>query len=100
MADSPLALAVRGLRHLAGSSDAQLLARFAAGRDEGAFAEIVRRHGLMVLSACRRVLGSAHDAEDAFQATFLILARRAAGAARLRTVSGWLHEVATHVALR
>jgi RNA polymerase sigma factor (sigma-70 family) len=106
MADTPLARAVRGLRHLVeGSeapdpSDGHLLRQFATRRDEAAFAELVRRHGPMVLGVCRRVLGNAHDAEDAFQATFLILARKAAGIVRWRTVGGWLHEVAYHVALR
>jgi RNA polymerase sigma factor (sigma-70 family) len=106
MAEPPLSRAVRGLRHLVGGSgapepsDGQLLTQFAARRDEAAFAELVRRHGPMVLGVCRRVLGDAHDAEDAFQATFLILARKAASAARYRAVGGWLHEVAYHVALR
>jgi RNA polymerase sigma factor (sigma-70 family) len=106
MADRHLARAVQGLRRLvAGSaalelSDGQLLTQFATRRDEGAFAELVRRHGPMVLGVCRRVLGNAHDAEDAFQATFLILARKAAGAVRYRSVGGWLHAVAYHVALR
>jgi hypothetical protein len=87
MADTTLALAVRGLSQLVGGSDGQLLTRFAAWRDEDAFAELVRRHGPMVLGVCRRVLGNAHDAEDAFQATFLILARKTAEAERYRTVS-------------
>src|SRR5262245_16298201 len=106
MAEPPLSRAVRGLRHLVGGSgalersDGQLLTQFATRRDEAAFAELVRRHGPMVLGTCRRVLGNAHDAEDAFQATFLILARKAAGAVRYQTVGGWLHEVAYHVALR
>ena len=69
-------------------SDAELLGRFARLRDEGAFAALVGRHGPMVLNACRRVLGDADAAEDAFQATFLVLARRAGPRCGLRDEAG------------
>jgi RNA polymerase sigma factor (sigma-70 family) len=81
-------------------TDYELLERFAASRDEGAFAALVRRHGPMVLSTCRRVLRHLQDAEDAFQATFLILARKAASIRRSESVGAWLHRVAYHLALR
>ena len=76
-------IVVRHLRGLtavraAADPDGQLLERFAARREGKAFEELVRRHGPMVLGVCRRVLGGWHDAEDAFQATFLILAKKAA----------------------
>jgi RNA polymerase sigma factor (sigma-70 family) len=80
--------------------DAQLLERFAAARDEAAFELLAGRHGPMVLGVCRRVLGDAHEAEDACQATFLVLARKAASAARHPSAGGWLHTVAYRVALR
>jgi RNA polymerase sigma factor (sigma-70 family) len=82
-------------------SDEQLLDRFAAHRDETAeeaFAELVQRHGPMVLGVCRRILGDAHDAEDAFQATFLVLARKAGSVLRREKVANWLYGVAVRTA--
>src|SRR5262245_11782904 len=81
-------------------SDTQLLERFTSARDEEAFELLARQHGPMVLSVCRRVLGDAHEAEDAYQATFLVLARKAASAARCRSAGAWLYTVAYRVALR
>ena len=87
---------------LSGMSDAELLARFAA-RDAGsesAFAALVTRHGSMVLGACRRILRDAHSAEDAFQATFLLLARRADTLRVPHTLGPWLHQVAYRTACK
>jgi RNA polymerase sigma factor (sigma-70 family) len=80
--------------------DHQLLERFAARRDEAAFAALLRRHGPMVLGVCQSVLHNLHDAEDAFQATFLMLARKAGSIHRREAVSSWLHRVAYHLALK
>jgi RNA polymerase sigma factor (sigma-70 family) len=81
-------------------SDAALLDRFVRQRDEDAFAALVARHGPMVLGVCRRVLRDGHHAEDAFQATFLILARKAATIQPPERLAAWLHGVARQVALR
>jgi TIGR03009 family protein len=81
-------------------TDAQLLQRWLTQRDEPAFAVLLRRHGPAVFAVCRRVLRHDHDAEDAFQATFLILARKAATIGRREAVGSWLFKVAYRVALR
>jgi RNA polymerase sigma factor (sigma-70 family) len=83
-----------------GLSDAELLRRFVRRRDEAAFELLVWRHGPMVLGVCRRVLSDAHGAEDAFQATFLALVRKAGSIAGGGAVAPWLYRVALRVALR
>jgi RNA polymerase sigma factor (sigma-70 family) len=81
-------------------SDRELLRRFATQRDESAFTTLVQRHGPMVLNVGRRVLHNDHDAEDVFQATFLVLLRKAATLRWQRSVGNWLYEVAYRLALK
>ncbi len=83
-----------------GRLDAELIDRFVARCDGGAFARLVERHGPLVLGVCRRVLRHHHDAEDAFQATFLILARKARHIRRRDALTGWLCKVAYHLAVK
>ena len=82
-----------------GKTDGQLLKEFVACRDEAAFAALVRRHGPIVFRVCHRVLGNVSDAEDAFQAVFLVLACKAACLASRSVVGDWLHGVAQRIAM-
>jgi RNA polymerase sigma factor (sigma-70 family) len=106
MAATQTGIVVRHIRELVSADarvnlpDTELLGRFTAARDEAAFAALVRRHGGLVLGVCRRVLGNHADAEDAFQATFLVLARKAASIARQAALPSWLYQVAYRVAVK
>ncbi|HEV3255717.1 MAG TPA: sigma-70 family RNA polymerase sigma factor, partial [Gemmataceae bacterium] len=97
---------IQHIRHLIGSvqaaamTDGQLLERFLASRDESAVEALVRRYGPLVLGVCRRVLHNAHAAEDAFQATFLVLMRKAPSLDRGKPLGSWLYTVAYRLALR
>src|SRR5262249_10493879 len=81
-------------------ADRHLLERFVTAHDEAAFATLVQRHAPMVLGVCRRVLHDAHEAEDAFQATFLVLAHKARSIGRPELLGPWLHGVAYRTAAR
>ena len=101
-------IAKRLIRHEGGArveelSDESLLEQFLSGEgmaSQEAFRAVVVRHGPMVLGICRHVLNQDHDAEDAFQATFLVLARKGASIRNRRVLSGWLHEVAYRIAIK
>lgn len=105
MAGSQLTSILRHIRHLVGhsdgaASDRQLLRRYAEAGDSDAFAMLVERHGPLALGVCQRVLGNSHDAEDAFQAVFVVLARKAGTSGWQESIGSWLYEVAYRVALR
>ena len=81
-------------------SDGQLLDRFVERREASTFEAIVERHGPLVWGVCRRVLRDHHDAEDAFQATFLVLARKAASVSPREKLGNWLYGVALQTAMK
>jgi RNA polymerase sigma factor (sigma-70 family) len=106
MPQEPLDHVLHYIRRVAGAPgdgeppDPELLHRFTTRRDEAAFATLVQRHGPLVWGVCRRVLAQTQDAEDAFQATFLVLARKAGAVHWRRDVANWLYAVALRVALK
>jgi len=103
MASGQLQPVLQQLRHLVGApadqlSDQILLERFATRHDEADFEAILRRHGALVLGVCRRALGHEQDAEDVFQATFMVLACKAGSIRKQASLSSWLHGVAYRLA--
>src|SRR5262249_52234661 len=106
MGSGPLGTVLRELRCAVWShgaaelSDVQLLQCFVNDGEDAAFAALVKRHGPLVWGVCRRILQHAHDAEDAFQATFFVLARKAGSLSRPEMLSSWLYGVAYRIALR
>jgi RNA polymerase sigma factor (sigma-70 family) len=97
---------LRHIRHLTGTqpildlTDGQLLERFTTGHEEAAFDVLLQRHGSMVLGLCRRLLRHPHDAEDAFQAAFLVLVRKCGALDKNRSLGPWLYTVAYRIARR
>src|SRR6516164_5409882 len=106
MAKQLLSDVLRHLRKVAAlhtyreQSDRVLLERFVGANDEAAFTVLIERHGPMVIGVCRRALPNFHDAEDACQATFLVLARKASSIRKKTSLSSWLHGVACRVAVK
>src|SRR5206468_4328528 len=91
---------ITALASAATPTDGQLLGQYVERHDGDAFAALLKRHGPMVWGVCRRILRNPHDAEDAFQATFLVLVRRAAAVRPRDLVANWLHGVARRTALK
>src|SRR5438105_4041064 len=106
MAGGKLDALFRSICRLAGAeragdpTDAQLLDRFLAHQDEAAFASIMNRHGPLVWTVCREILDDAQEAEDAFQATFLVLVRKARSIRKPAALRSWLYGVAYRIAVR
>src|SRR6516164_3810835 len=105
MATGQMECVIRHIRNIAlndahSLTDSQLLESFLSKTNHAAFEALVRRHGPMVLAVCHRILRNFHDAEDAFQATFLVLVRKAASIGRRELLGNWLHGVAARVAAR
>src|SRR5262245_37883665 len=104
MASAQLGIAVQRIRNLAARpkvselTDGALLGAFLTCNDQAAFEALVRRHGPMIMRICLRTLRHVQDAEDALQATFLVLARRAASIRKRESLAGWLHGVAHRMA--
>jgi RNA polymerase sigma factor (sigma-70 family) len=104
MATGPMEGVLRYIRYVtstsswAEQSDSKLLEQFVTRRDESAFAALLQRHSPLVLRICRHILGDAHAAEDAFQATFLVLARKAGGIRKTESLAAWLYRVAINIA--
>jgi DNA-directed RNA polymerase specialized sigma24 family protein len=106
MSSRPLDNVVRHIRRTAAARqtrelpDRELLGRFVTHQDEDAFAAIVERHGGLVLGVCRRILRNDHHAEDACQATFLVLTRKAGTIGKREALASWLCGVASRIALK
>ena len=106
MAGKQIGAAVRQFQKLltggtvCGLTDDQLLARFISHRDDAAFEALMERHGPMVLSVCRGVLKDPNDAQDAFQATFLVLVRKAGSIRAGASLASWLYRVAYNMAIQ
>src|SRR5262249_14301659 len=106
MADQSLSTVVARLQHLAAADgldavpDAELLRRYTLQQDSAALELLVWRYGSMVLASCRRFLGNGPDAEDAFQATFLVLVRKAHSVRKQQLLASWLHRVAQRICVR
>src|ERR1051326_6978547 len=103
MANGQLDLVVQHIRRIVGCehwSDSDLLERFTTRHEEPVFEALLQRHGPLVLGVCQRVLNHEQDAEDAFQATFLVLARRAGSIRKRTSLGSWLYGVAYRLSLK